>query len=228
MIEMLIGAFIAGALGGVHCVGMCGGIVGAIGFGLPEQGRKSWLGAMPYLLAYNGGRIGSYVVAGAVAGTLGATAMDLVALNQAQRILQFIAALFMMALGLYLGGWWFGITKLEKVGSGFWELLAPVAKRLLPVTSPRQALLLGILWGWLPCGLVYTHVIWALSAGGTEQGALLLLAFGLGTLPNLMAMGLAAGKVSAWMRQPLVRRAGGALVFAFGVWMLLRAGIALP
>ncbi|MBE0509493.1 MAG: sulfite exporter TauE/SafE family protein [Chromatiales bacterium] len=217
-----LAAFVVGLLGGVHCIGMCGGIVGALSFGLPEPARGR-LGAMlPYLLNYNLGRLFSYALAGALLGGIGTLAAQLLLINQAQLVLQVVAGLFMIALGLYLGGWWFGITRLERLGSGLWSRLEPHARKLLPVRSPSQALLMGLVWGWLPCGLVYSMLIMAISAGSALDGALLLLSFGLGTLPNLLLMGVAAGKLTSLMRRPAVRRIAGASVILIGLYYISR------
>lgn len=213
-------AFLVGLLGGVHCVGMCGGIVGALSFGLAEP-RRNRLGSMlPLLLAYNLGRIGSYGLAGLLAGGLGLLLASSLPLWYAQRALLGLAGLFMLGLGLYLGGWWLGLNRVERVGAGLWRRIEPQARRLLPVHSAPQALALGALWGWVPCGLVYSVLVWALSAGSPVRGAGLMLAFGLGTLPNLLLMGLAAGKLAGWLQRREVRQLAGALVAGFGVFTL--------
>ena len=218
-----IAAFLVGLFGGVHCVGMCGGIVGALSFGLPEGVRARPLAQLPYLLAYNGGRITSYVVAGTAAGGISALAMHLLDVRQAQLVLQVFAGAFLVLMGLYLAGWWLGLARVEGLGARLWRHIEPLGRRLLPVRTPLHALLLGLLWGWLPCGLVYSVLIWTLSAGSAAQGALLMLGFGLGTLPNLLLMGVVAARMSQWLRQPWVRRLAGALVMAFGVVMIGRS-----
>jgi len=218
-----LSAFLVGLLGGVHCVGMCGGIVAALSLGLPEQtGRKSW----PLLLGYNVGRLSSYTLAGALMGGVGLLTVQLSDLHQVQLVLQLLAALMMIALGLYLAGWWFGLSRLERLGGKVWSLLEPLGRGLLPVKTPLRALLLGSLWGWLPCGLVYSVLIWALAAGDPQKGALLLLSFGLGTLPNLLAMGLFANRLRRWVQLPWVRRLAGGLVLAFGLLGLWRVLVA--
>jgi len=218
-----LSAFLVGLLGGVHCVGMCGGIVAALSFGLPEQaGRKSW----PLLLGYNVGRLSSYTLAGALMGGVGLLTVQLSDLHQVQLVLQLLAALMMIALGLYLAGWWFGLSRLERLGGKVWSLIEPLGRGLLPVKTPLRALLLGSLWGWLPCGLVYSVLIWALAAGDPLTGALLLLSFGLGTLPNLLAMGLFANRLRRWVQLPWVRRSAGGLVLAFGLLGLWRVLVA--
>ena len=221
MIEFsLFGAFLVGLLGGVHCVGMCGGIVAALSFSPQIPPRPPGL---PLLLAYNAGRILSYTLAGALLGGIAAFAEHLADIHQWQRVLQVIAALFMISLGLYLGGWWQGITRIEGIGAPLWRRIEPVGRRWLPARAPAQAFALGIVWGWLPCGLVYSVLIWSLTAGSAQAGAALMLSFGLGTLPNLLAMGLVAAKLSAWTRLAAVRGSAGALVIVLGLFGLWRA-----
>ncbi len=219
----LASAFVVGLLGGVHCVGMCGGIVAALTFGLPPERRTALGGMAPFLLAYNAGRIASYAVAGAVMGAAGVLLAGFLPVEYAQRGLLLLAALFMVAMGLYLGGWWRGLARLEVAGGALWRRIEPLGRGLMPVRRPGQAFALGLLWGWLPCGLVYSVLVWAVSSGSALQGMLLLLAFGLGTLPNLLAMGAAAGLLARFAREPWVRRAAGALVVAFGLWTLWSA-----
>ncbi|MDJ0741408.1 MAG: sulfite exporter TauE/SafE family protein [Gammaproteobacteria bacterium] len=213
----LLSAFVVGLLGGVHCVGMCGGIVGAVSLGLPAQRQ------LPLLFAYNVGRITSYTVAGAIMGALGFYFSGLLPVQNAQRMLLGLAGVFMVLLGLYLGGWWNLLTRVERAGGIVWRRIEPLGRGLLPVRSLRQALLLGLVWGWLPCGLVYSALVWTVASGGAWQGAGLMLAFGLGTLPNLLLMGVAAATLQRWVRRPATRAVAGGLVMLFGVWQLYRA-----
>jgi len=213
-----LGAFLVGLLGGVHCIGMCGGIVGAISLGMPGEQGTRW----PMLLAYNLGRIASYTVAGAIAGGLGFFFSGLLPVQQAQQILLGVAGVVMILLGLYLGGWWNLLSYVEQAGGHLWKRIEPLGRGLLPVRRVGQGLALGMLWGWLPCGLVYSVLIWAVSAGGAGEGALLMFAFGLGTLPNLLAMGAAAGQLQRLVRHVWVRRAAGLMIIAFGLLQLSR------
>jgi sulfite exporter TauE/SafE len=216
----LLTAFLVGLLGGVHCVGMCGGIVGTLTMGLPQEIRGSPARMLPFQLAYNGGRIAGYTTAGALMGALGTLIVHAMPVQLAQRGLYAVAALFMILLGLYLGGWWRGLERLERLGAALWRRLEPLGRRLLPVRTPAQAIGLGFVWAWLPCGLVYSALIWSVSAGSALQGALIMLAFGLGTLPNLLGMGLLAGAAARFSEQAWVRRAAGLLVLGFGVYAL--------
>ncbi|MCG6964950.1 MAG: sulfite exporter TauE/SafE family protein [Chromatiaceae bacterium] len=207
----LLSAFVVGLLGGVHCAGMCGGIVGALSFGLPA-GRN-----LPILLAYNAGRIGSYTLAGALMGALGFYFSSLLPVQVAQRVLLTFAGLFLVLMGLYLAGWWNGLSRIERAGGLLWRRIEPLGRGLLPVRSARHGFVLGLLWGWLPCGLVYSALVWTVAAGGAAQGALLMLAFGLGTLPNLLLMGVAAAQLNRWIRKPAIRSIAGGLVILFGL-----------
>ncbi len=210
---LLISALILGLLGGGHCLGMCGGLMGALTLAIPpeQRGRRLQL-----LLAYNLGRILSYATAGLLFGLAGWA----VASSPAAMLLRIVAGLLLISMGLYLGGWWSGLTRIEAMGRGLWRHIQPVASRLLPVSSLPRALLLGALWGWLPCGLVYSTLLWAASQGDALDSALLMLAFGLGTWPVLLATGMAAERLTALLRRRGVRMAGGLLVVLFGLWTL--------
>ena len=216
-------AFTVGLLGGVHCVGMCGGIVGALTFGLPRQQQAQISGMLPFQLAYNLGRVFSYVAAGAIMGALGMVIAELMPIYYAQRVLLAIAGVFMVLLGLYLSGWWLVLNRLEAAGGRLWRLVEPFGRRLLPVRTPRQALVVGLVWGWIPCGLVYSMLVNAVSAGSALKGATLMLAFALGTFPTLMTVGLLAGAAARLAGSVVLRRAAGVLVIMFGVLTLWRA-----
>ncbi len=217
-------AFITGLVGGVHCIGMCGGIVGMLSLGQqPSRQKHTLFHHLPILLGYNFGRIVSYMTAGAIIGALGSTLLSLAELDQSKQILSIIAAIFMFLLGLYLAGFWNALTKVESIGAKLWKLIEPLSRRFIPVNNVKRAVPLGFFWGWLPCGLVYTILIMALSAGSALEGALLMLAFGLGTLPNLLAMGIVANKLVKWTRNKTVRLVAGLLVMLMGGVTLLRA-----
>lgn len=204
--------FLVGLLGGTHCVGMCGGIVGALAMG----GASGWT----MHLAYNGGRILSYALAGAIAGALGAASLGLEGQVPARLILYLFANLMLIALGFYLLGATRALAFTERAGQALWRRVQPLTRRFLPATTVRQAFPLGMLWGWLPCGLVYSALASALSAGSAGRGAALMLAFGLGTLPNLLLAGIVLARINEFVRRPLVRTLSGLLVLGFGVYGL--------
>ena len=214
LVAPLLSALILGLLGGGHCLGMCGGLMGALTLAIPPEQRARRL---RLLLAYNLGRILSYAAAGLLIGLAGWA----VASSPAAMLLRELAGLLLIAMGLYLAGWWSGLTRIEAVGRHLWRHLQPVASRLMPVSSLPRALLLGAVWGWLPCGLVYSTLQWAARQGNAGNSALLMLAFGLGTWPVLLATGLAAERTNALLRKRGVRVAGGLLVIMFGLCTLL-------
>ncbi len=220
----LVSVFLVGLLGSVHCLGMCGGIVGVLTLGLHEDIRRSPARLIPYLIAYNAGRIASYAVAGALVGLLSAQIWHIAPSAQARLAAKIITGGFMIALGLYLAGWWPGLTCLERLGGKLWVRIEPFGRRFLPVNHPVKALALGIVWGWLPCGLVYSALALSLAVGDAARGALLMLAFGLGTLPMLFAMGAAARWLGDFVRLIWVRRVAGVLILLFGVYTLAVTG----
>ena len=211
--DSLLALFLVGLLGGTHCVGMCGGIVGALSVGGPPR--------FSLHLAYNLGRILSYTLAGALVGALGSASLALAGQLPLRIALYLAANLMLIALGFYLMGVTRALAFTERVGQNLWRHIQPLTRRFLPARTVAQALPLGMLWGWLPCGLVYSALATALAAGSASQGALLMLAFGLGTLPNLLLAGLLLVRLRHLVQQPAVRLAAGLLVTAVGLWGLL-------
>ncbi len=229
----LLPIFLIGLLGGVHCVGMCGGIVGAFSvatprrpFPVPVLTQPSWFseaaGSGLRVLAFNAGRMGSYMVAGAFAGLLGSipAMMNIAVL---QRGAYWLANLTLIALGLTLMNAWHGLSRVEAAGQWVWRRMQPLMRRFLPVETAGQALALGGLWGWIPCGMVYSVLMTALLTGSALQGAGVMLAFGLGTLPLLFSMGMLGSRLQARLQTPAVRTMAGVLVLAFGLLGLYRA-----
>ena len=214
--------FLAGLFGGVHCVGMCGGIVSVLGLNISPQKNQSPLSLLPILLGYNLGRISSYMLAGAIMGGISASVLSLRDLHQYQVILSDFAALFMIVLGLYLANIWRGLSKVEYLGKTLWKYIEPFSRRFIPVNHFAQAVPLGMIWGWLPCGMVYSSLIMALSTGSISKGALVMLAFGLGTLANLLAMGFLASELRQFVRNAWVKLSAGLVVMGMGMAMLLR------
>jgi sulfite exporter TauE/SafE len=213
LLPQLLSAMILGLLGGGHCLGMCGGLMGALTLAIPLE-QRHW--RLRLLLAYNAGRLLSYALAGLLFGLAGwALASGPLAI-----LLRGGAGLLLIGMGLYLAGWWRGLTRLETLGQGLWRQLQPLARRLMPINRPSRALLFGALWGWLPCGLVYSTLLWAASQGNALHSTALMLAFGVGTLPVLLASGLAAEQLASLLRQSRIRLGAGLLVMLFGLWTL--------
>lgn len=211
----IIAVFLVGILGGVHCLGMCGSIIGIFTTQLPKD-RARW----PFHLAYSSGRIASYTVAGALVGMVGKAGLLMRDAVPVQHLLFALSSLMLVMLGLYLAGLWGAVRRLENLGGGLWKRLQPYTTKLLPVHTVPRALALGALWGWLPCGLVYSVLVTSLASGSTAQGALIMAAFGLGTLPNLLTIGLFWERCRQWVQSPRVRLTAGLVVMGFGVYGL--------
>jgi sulfite exporter TauE/SafE len=229
----LLSVFLVGLLGGLHCAGMCGGIVSVMGASAGRARRPAALASIPVvverrgpaltlLLAYNAGRIVSYAAAGTLAGALGSTALLVSHVLPVQQVAFVAANLLLIAMGLYLTGALRSVAVLEVAGQRLWGALRPLASRLLAADRLRTAFAAGLVWGWVPCGMVYGVLIAALVSGSAVQGASLMLAFGLGTLPNLLALGWSAHAARRWLEHRALRIAAGVLVIAFGVAGLAR------
>lgn len=219
-------AFLVGLMSGVHCIGMCGGIVSAISMSRQQQVQSSMGVYIRWLLAYNTGRLISYTLAGALMGGVGWIVSYWSAIRELQLGLQLFAAIIMILLGLYISGWWMILVHVEKMGAMLWRYLEPLGKNFLPLKNQRQALMLGLFWGWLPCGLVYSVLIWAIASGSFWEGALLMLFFGLGTLPNLLAMGMFASQLRQWVAKKWLRQLAGGTIISFGVWGVYLVAVA--
>ncbi len=204
------GALAAGLLGSGHCLGMCGGIAT-----LPGAG-----GAATRVLVFNLGRLVSYAIVGALAGGFGAGAGRALAGTEAALWLRAFAGVLIVLVGLFLvlgDRRWLPV---ERLGARVWSRLGPVARRLAARPSGPRLLLLGMLWGWLPCGLVYTVALAAAVAGGALSGAATMIAFGFGTLPAMGALGLAGRRIGGWLGARPWRQAIGAMLLVAGLWTL--------
>jgi uncharacterized protein len=208
--------FLTGLLGGVHCAGMCGGIIGALSG--PAGSRR-----LSHHLAYNLARVTSYAVAGALAGALGGVGLLLDGVLPVQIVLYALANMMLIAMGLYLTGFSNVATVMERAGLVLWRRLHPLTRHLLPADTLTRALGLGLLWGWLPCGLVYGILATALLSGNALDGAAVMAAFGLGTVPNLLLAGFAMRRFTARLQIRPVRIAAGSLVLGFGIYGLAHA-----
>ena len=215
----LFAIFLVGLLGGTHCVGMCGGIVGALA-AQDTGGRVAW----SLHLGYNCGRIVSYVLAGALVGAIGGLSMAFGPVASVQLGFYVVANLMLVALGFYLMGFTRVLAVTERVGQHLWNRIRPLTTRFVPARSVAQALPLGMLWGWLPCGLVYSVLATAMVSGSALRGAAAMLVFGLGTLPNLLLAGVLFSRFRRFAQAPVARILSGLLVLAFGVWGLANAG----
>jgi hypothetical protein len=241
----LFPVFLVGLAGSVHCAGMCGGIVGALSlprphppapamrepaFPLPVRSSTARAGAsLTWVGAYNAGRIASYMTAGGLAGGLAGSAASLASLPALQAGFYWAANLMLAALGLFLMDAWRGLARVEQAGQALWRHLAPLLRRVNGArANGGRMFALGALWGWLPCGMVYSVLVTAMLSGSALGGAGVMLAFGLGTLPMLAALGLAGGRLRVLMARRTVRLCCGLAILAFGILGLARAAGGLP
>ncbi len=217
---ILSSALVLGFVGSVHCLGMCGGIAGALGQGLPDQTRGSRFFRSTL---YSMGRITSYAVAGAIVGLFGETFAAWTGLTVLLRI---FAGLLIIGFGLHVAGWWNGLAAIERIGLVVWRRLVPVTRRIGSPDRFWKTFALGMIWGWLPCGLVYAALIGAAATGHAAMGALFMACFGLGTLPALLAASGFGAQLGAVLALRSARRTAGVLLLIFGLWSI--AGAMMP
>ncbi|HLV77219.1 MAG TPA: sulfite exporter TauE/SafE family protein [Marinobacter sp.] len=210
-------AFIIGLLGSTHCLGMCGGISASLSMALP-LGKGFRVRQTLLLLAFNLGRIGSYALIATLIALLSTQAAS--QWRGAGLVLMTVAGLLLVFMGLSMGQWWQGIRFVEKVGAPVWKALSPLTRRFLPVNNIGQGLALGALWGWLPCGLVYSTLGWAALQPTVPAAALTMVFFGLGTLPSMLATGYAAHWVRNLKGSMRFRKLSGILLILFGLWTM--------
>ena len=213
----LSAAFLLGLLGSGHCLGMCGGLMAALSINNNTH-TSNRLESLNLLAGYNVGRITSYTFMGLLVGTLG---WFLGGFSREFSVgLRIFSGLMLIAMGLYLAGWWLGLTRLEKIGHSLWLRIQPRALAMLTVNSPLKAMTVGFIWGWLPCGLVYSTLIWSAASANVIKSAILMCAFGLGTIPMLLLTGVSARGAQHFLQKRQVRSAAGILVMLFGLWTI--------
>jgi sulfite exporter TauE/SafE len=221
----LLSLFLIGLFGSVHCFGMCGGIVGAFSLsGAQRQALPIKVAGqgLQHVLAFNAGRIASYMIAGALLGGFSGSLQLWFDIAYLQKGGYLLANLMLVLLGLTLMGRWQGLSWLETLGTLVWRRIQPGMKYLLPADRPLKALLLGSLWGWVPCGMVYSVLMTAMLSSSAWTGAQVMLAFGLGTLPALLSMGLLGQGLGSLARRPGVRTVAGLMVLVFGLLGLIK------
>ncbi|MEZ8142462.1 cytochrome biogenesis protein [Enterovibrio norvegicus FF-33] len=211
-ISDLVAAFMVGILGAGHCLSMCGGVAAAVSFGTPNSQNK-----LPYLLFYNGGRLLSYGIIGAIGGGLVSGVVGVSHVSQSLIWLRLAAAIMMILLALYIGQFWNGLSYVERLGKGLWRHISPLTSKLLPLKSPFAALPFGMVWGWLPCGLVYSALSWAAVSGNAFHGLLIMLAFGLGTLPAMLFVGTSAESLKKLLNNMIFRKFSSLILLMYGI-----------
>lgn len=208
-------ALLIGLAGGVHCLGMCGGITVALQSAVP-QGQS----AHYYTLNYHFGRIFSYTLAGGLTGFIGSIISSQIAVGIS--LLSLLSALLLILLACYIGNWYRGLSALERMGAVVWRRIQPLASRFLPFSGPLSAFGYGAIWGWLPCGLVYSTLSWSLASGSWANGASIMLAFGLGTLPAMLAVSFGAQSVRQLFQQAWLRQCVAIGLMLYGIYLLFQ------
>lgn len=214
MYDLALGtAFIAGMMGSMHCVAMCGGL--ATAFGTLSDGSRRWQS-----LLYQSGRIASYAIGGGIAGAAGSGLGMGFETSQWGAVLRIGSACLIVLIGLNLAlgsgsqGRWLRVP--ERWAARLWRRVTPPLRELLPTRPVPRAFFLGMLWGWLPCGLVYSVLLVAAFAGSAGAGSATMTAFGLGTLPALLGLSYMS---SRWLQQRgTLGRIFGAVIVACGLW----------
>jgi sulfite exporter TauE/SafE len=210
-------AFVMGLFSSMHCIGMCGSIIGTLTLSLSPDIRNNKMRLLPFVFNYNFGRITSYTIAGGLAGIVGVLMIMPFGELHGHRILQLLSALVMMSAGLYIAGWFPRFAYIEKIGVCFWKKIEPFGRKLIPVKTHTHAYLFGMVWGWLPCGLVYSALALAATAGDVVKSALLMLAFGVGTLPAVMGVGIMTNILTRLSRTQRFKQIIGLFMIALGL-----------
>ncbi len=226
MVEnIFISAFLMGLLGSTHCVAMCSGIVGVLSQKASNPVPAFSGKIVGVVLTYNAGRIGSYCCIGVLAGFVGEFGFGFLDSETTLFYSRLLTSIFMASFAVYLMGWPSFLPYLEKKGQSIWRLISPLTRKLIPIRSLPQSFLLGLIWGWLPCGLVYSAVALSLSTTKAAYGAITMLSFGLGTLPALLLMGLASQKLTHLKKSTKIRQIAAAIVFVLAIMHLFSIGI---
>ncbi len=213
ILPILMASLLSGFLGSGHCIGMCGGLLAA--FGASDRLKNPFLG----ILAYHAGRLSTYMFLGAVAGLLSMTVLP--ASFHMWLILRTLAAVMLVFMGLYMAGWSHALLVLEKAGMWIWKRVQPLSRRLLPIKTVPSAYAAGMVWGFLPCGLVYSALILSATTASASSSALCMLAFGAGTLPSMLLSSFFLKKLQEYMRRYPVRQVSGTLLIVGGLWTFL-------
>ncbi|MBL4764298.1 MAG: sulfite exporter TauE/SafE family protein [Colwellia sp.] len=230
----LLSAFIIGLLGSGHCIAMCGGITTMLTSAIPnnkydsnqqipinKSETKTPTSKFTLVFCYNLGRIASYSFIGAIVGFTGSIAAKNIGLPLAG--LRIVSAIFLILLGLYLGQWLMWLNRVETLGKKLWQYISPLAGKVIPVNTPSKALGLGAIWGWLPCGLVYSTLTWALASSNMISGASIMFFFGLGTLPALLTLSIGFNSIKNILVKPAFRKTMALILISYGIYSFIVA-----
>ena len=211
-------ALLMGLFSSLHCIGMCGSIIGSLTFSLAPEIRNDKKRLLPFILSYNAGRITSYGIAGALAGLLEVLVTMPLGETHGHRILQILSALIMTGAGLYIAGWFPRFAYIEKLGLHVWRRVEPFGRKLIPVKNCKNAYLFGMVWGWIPCGLVYAALALTVTTGNVLQSSLTMVAFGLGTLPAVLGVGAMIGVLTRLAANQRFKQIVGIIMIALALF----------
>ncbi|CAI8904978.1 sulfite exporter TauE/SafE family protein [Methylocaldum szegediense] len=210
-------ALLMGLFSSLHCLGMCGSIIGSLTLSLRREIREQKSLLMPFVFSYNVGRITSYSLGGLLAGLAHHVLSMPLGEGHGHRILQIVSALIMAGAGLHIAGWFPRFAYIEKAGGGIWKRIEPYGRRLIPVETLPKAFVFGMIWGWLPCGLVYTALALAATTGDVVRSTFTMLAFGVGTLPAVMGVGIITSLLVRLSNMKKFRQAAGVTLIALAL-----------
>jgi len=211
-------AFLIGLFGSAHCLVMCGGITAAFSPNLPRAQQIGW----PFwrlLTTASAGRILTYTLLGMVFGMVGGWLAD--SHHFFTTVLRTLTGVFLILMGLWVSQVWRGLSRLEQLGH---RLISPWAQRLQSDLQPNtlsRAFRYGLTWGLLPCGLVYSALLWSASTAHVGQAGVQMALFGLGTLPAILGAGYLASHIVLALKSAKIHRLSGGLMVAYGVWTLV-------
>ena len=216
LINDFFSAFLIGILGAGHCIGMCSGIASALSFSISPTQKNGLLS----LLLYNLGRISSYSLAGFIFAASSSVLIIWMGGKESLIYLRIFAAIMMLLLAFYIARLWNGLLIVERAGQFIWRFIKPLAQYFLPLKHPILAFPLGFFWGWLPCGLVYSTLVWAISTADAVNGLLIMLGFGLGTLPAMMLVGTLSHRLKTILNKQWFRYSSGLILALFALQTL--------
>jgi len=211
-------AFFIGLFSSLHCVSMCGSIIGTLSYSLKPEIRQNKSRMLAFIFSYNSGRIISYMLAGFIIGLIESVLTLPLGEQHSHQFLQIISALIITGAGFYIAGWFPNFAYIEKTGSYFWKTIEPYGRKLIPVSSLKQAILFGMVWGWIPCGLVYTALALAATSGDITISTLSMLSFGLGTLPAVMGSGIVSSFITRLTSLQTTKQVVGMLLVLVAIY----------
>lgn len=219
MISEIVSALMLGLAGSTHCLGMCGGVNSLM---MTPASTSAISSVKPsYVLLFNMGRVLSYGVAGMA---LGSVSFAIQSLSPNVALLtRFLAGFILFGMACYVGRWWQGVAVLERYAAYVWRYIQPLSQYLVPVNTSFKAFKLGAVWGWMPCGMVYSALSWAVLSSDPIKAGLLMLVFGIGTLPAMLGAGVFAQSVARVSRNPIARHVAALMLLAFAVWTIISA-----